>query len=151
MYLLLWDITVWLSQLQSGGCKFHRLEHWGATKTRQKKKKKSLCVEIKTAHHQRALNILSVLHEDNLCNIQKRPGFYLHTQVPICRLFLTDDVNVPAGSGYKLMNTCIIWMQQCLCEVYNVIFSWGICLWGYCSGAQYILSIFHQVQTLHKP
>lgn len=38
MYLLLWDITVWVLQLQSGDCKFHWLEHWGAIETKKVKK-----------------------------------------------------------------------------------------------------------------
>lgn len=151
MYLLLWDITVWVSQLQSGDCKFYWLEHWGAIETRRKK---SLCVEIKTAHHQTALNILSVLYEDNLSNNQeKKPGFYLHNL-----LFLTDNVSVPAGSGYKLANICTILMQQCLYEAYYAKGFWGSCLWGYCKGmyciircTQYFVHLSPSWNTLHTP
>lgn len=39
MYLLLWDITLRVLQLQSGGSKFHWLERWGAIETKKKKAK----------------------------------------------------------------------------------------------------------------
>lgn len=55
MYLLLWDITLRVLQLQSGGSKFHWLERWGAIETKKKKakkiKKKTLCAEMKPAHN----------------------------------------------------------------------------------------------------
>lgn len=54
MYLLLWDITLRVLQLQSGGSKFHWLERWGAIETKKKKAKKikkTLCAEMKPAHN----------------------------------------------------------------------------------------------------
>lgn len=55
MYLLLWDITLRVLQLQSGGSKFHWLERWGTIETKKKKakkiKKKTLCAEMKPAHN----------------------------------------------------------------------------------------------------
>lgn len=93
MYLLLWDITLRVLQLQSGGSKFHWLERWGAIETKKKKakkiKKKPSVQKWSQPIIHTELNIRAVLYEDDLSNTRKKSGSSSERLFRIRGVFLT--------------------------------------------------------------
>lgn len=112
IYSLLWDITVRVLQLQSGDCKFHWLEHWGAIETKAKRKKILLCKKIKPAHKSE-----STEHPQWVCCLRiiflTSKELWLLSACP-CSWLLACFWQMPvapAGGSYNLMKTFTMLMH----------------------------------------
>lgn len=140
MYLLLWDITLRVLQLQSGGSKFHWLERWGAIETEKKKAKKNKNPSVQKWSQpiiHTELNILAVLYADDLSNTRKKSGSLSERLFRIHGVFLTvasagGCCQTPVHPKMHLCGASNVWRFFCSCCWENVSEDvlWDCCNFG---------------------